>query len=631
MLFLFRRKKPQYNIIEEPMQKIINIVKDYLTKETNNALLITGKWGVGKTYFFDNILSEKIEETSIKEDENVKYKPIRVSLSGVTNIGDIERRIVAELYPSLNKEIKWGKGIFKFLLSIPKIKEYIPEIPNSDVIDSGTNNLVICFDDLERRSKTFPIDSLIGYINNLTENNNLKTIIIANTDKIKDESFDEIKEKLIGREIEYKINIEEVFDILIQNEFQSFSEYTKFLRKEKEFICSFFQDYKNIRTLKFILSYYHDIFSQIEIIAPHIGYIQSNKNDILKRTLLFTIAIAIEFKRARCLKEDKETMSYELWPFLDFIRDEGEDSIEEDKDISVKVKKREKTDPSKLKYKYYGHYDYEFYESIFDYIVGINTFDSALFEKEVKEKSGIVEGQDISESYKVYNEINSDYIFEISNEEYKKLLYKMLQYVDIGDYRLEDYVGIYNHVIKYNNPLGIAEEDLKDRIIRGIEKGKDRFTYNPDLLRRLPYFEKSDKQNNIEVIIEYCLAINKEKEEEKYRKDSVLLETDFELWCQKVKEEYNNIPIFRYIDSLLISDFYSKNIRLRQNISDLIKDRITYSSVILRSEIVFYRQLQESIEEREKELKSGPEWYTYNKFNELLKKIIDIADQIPSN
>ena len=614
------------------MHKIINIVKDYLTRETNNALLITGQWGVGKTYFFNNILSKEIEKVSTKENESVKYKPIRISLSGVTSIDDIERRIVAELYPSLNKGTKIGKGIFKFLSSVPKIKEYIPEIPNSDVIDSETDNLIICFDDLERRSKTFPIDSLIGYINNLTENNNLKTIIIANTDEIKNKkSFNKIKEKLIGREIEYKINIEEVFDTLIQNEFQSFSEYTKFLQKEKEFICSFFQDYKNIRTLKFILSYYHDIFSQIGIIAPHIGYIQSNKNNILKRTLLFTIAIAIEFKRARCSKEDKETMSYELWPFLDFIRDEGEDSIEEDKDISVKVKKGEKTDPSKLKYKYYGHYDYEFYESIFDYIVGINTFDSTLFEKEVKEKSGIVEGQDVSESYKVYNEINSDYIFEISNEEYKKLLYKMLQYVDIGDYRLEDYVGIYNHVIKYNNPLGIAEEDLKDRIIRGIEKGKDRFTYNPDLLRRLPYFEKSDKQNNIEGIIEYCLAINKEKEEEKYRKDSVLLETDFELWCQKVKEEYNNIPIFTYIDSLLIFDFYNKNIRLRQNISDLIKDRITYSSAILRSEIVFYRQLQKSIEEREEELKSGPEWYTYNKFNELLKKIIDIGDQIPSN
>ena len=170
------------------MQKIIDIVKDYLTKETNNALLITGEWGVGKTYFFDNKLSEEIKKTSIKENGSVNYKPIRVSLSGVTSVDDIERRIVAELYPSLNKGIKWGKGIFKFLLSIPKIKEYIPEIPNSDVIDSETDNLVICFDDLERKSKTFPIDSLIGYINNLTENSNLKIIIIGNTDKIK-ESF----------------------------------------------------------------------------------------------------------------------------------------------------------------------------------------------------------------------------------------------------------------------------------------------------------------------------------------------------------------------------------------------------------------------------------------------------------
>ena len=204
------------------MDNIINVVKDYLTRETNNALLITGQWGVGKTYFFDNKLSEEIKGISIKKNESVKYKPIRVSLSGVISIDDIERRIVAELYPSLNKGLKWGKGIFKFLLSTPKIKEYIPEIPNSDVIDSETDNLIICFDDLERRSKTFPIDSLIGYINNLTENNNLKTIIIANTNKIEDNNFDEIKEKLIGREIEYKINIEEVFDTLIQSEFQSF-------------------------------------------------------------------------------------------------------------------------------------------------------------------------------------------------------------------------------------------------------------------------------------------------------------------------------------------------------------------------------------------------------------------------
>ena len=379
------------------MQKIIDIVKDYLTRETNNALLITGEWGVGKTYFFDNKLSEEIKEISIKENGSVNYKPIRVSLSGVTSIDDIERRIVAELYPSLNKGIKWGKGIFKFLLSIPKIKEYIPEIPNSDVIDSETDNLVICFDDLERKSKTFPIDSLIGYINNLTENSNLKIIIIGNTDKIK-ESFDEIKEKLIGREIEYKINIEEVFDTLIQNEFQT--EYTKFLQKEKNFICSFFQDYKNIRTLKFILTRYHDIHSQIEKIAPSIQYIQSNKEALLKDTLLFTIAIAIEHKKGKVTRNSKEEVDNKFRITQKDIR-----RLLNDKFSSDEKKDEVETILEIIKSKYYNenNFSYFFYESIFNYIVGINILDKDLLDKDIKEKYKISEDNTIPECYITYN------------------------------------------------------------------------------------------------------------------------------------------------------------------------------------------------------------------------------------
>ena len=363
------------------MQKIIDIVKDYLIKESNNALLITGQWGVGKTYFFDNKLSEEIKGISIKKNESVKYKPIRISLSGVTSIDDIERRIVAELYPSLNKGTKIGKGIFKFLLSLPKIKEYIPEIPNSDVIDSETDNLIICFDDLERRSKTFPIDSLIGYINNLTENNNLKTIIIANTNKIEDNNFDEIKEKLIGREIEYKINIEEVFDTLIQSEFQSFSEYTEFLQKEKNFICSFFHNYKNIRTLKFILTRYHDIYSQIEKIAPSIDYIHSNKDTVLKETLLFTIAISIEYKGGSVTRNNKE----EIDNIIRFSRKDIERFLNKETSHDQK-NDEEETILKKIKSNYYyqNNVIYYFYEPIFDYIIGLNILDENLLEKDIK-------------------------------------------------------------------------------------------------------------------------------------------------------------------------------------------------------------------------------------------------------
>lgn len=606
------------------MEKIINIVKDYLTRETNNALLITGEWGVGKTYFFDNKLSKEIKGTSIKENESFKYKPIRVSLSGVTSIDDIERRIIAELYPSLNKEVKWGKAIFKLFLSIPKIKEYIPEIPNSDVIDSGTNNLVICFDDLERISKTFPIDSLIGYINNLTENNNLKTIIIANTDKIKDESFNEIKEKLIGREIEYKINIEEVFDTLIQGEFQSFSEYTKFLQKEEEFICGFFQDYKNIRTLKFILSYYHDIFSQIEIIAPSIQYVQSNKEALLKDTLLFTIAISIEYKEGNITKNSKDeidnTFKIDIERITRLLHSDQPEENDEPQTILEAIKS-----------KYYNEnsFNYFFYESIFNYIVGVNILEEDLLDKDIKEKYKISEDNTIPECYITYNRINFDEVFSMTNATYKQLLTNILSYVDNGEYRLEHYNSIYNLVLSFNNPLKIKEDKLKNKIIKGIKKNKDKFVYDSKLSDKLHYIiEGSNVDKNEIEIVDLCLTINNEKEQEKYKQDSTnlinILKNNFDHFEHQVKHKYNTIPIFAYINSKTIYKFYNDKRDLRVRLFDIFNHRCIYCGKdILRVEKHFYEQLQQSIQKKAtNKLKSGPEWFVYNNFNELLKSII---------
>ena len=608
------------------MQKIIDIVKDYLTRETNNALLITGEWGVGKTYFFNNILSKEIEKVSTKENESVKYKPIRVSLSGVTSIDDIERRIVAELYPSLNKGTKIGKGIFKFLLSVPKIKEYIPEIPNSDVIDSETDNLIICFDDLERRSKTFPIDSLIGYINNLTENNNLKTIIIANTNKIEDNNFDEIKEKLIGREIEYKINIEEVFDTLIQSEFQSFSEYTKFLQKEKNFICSFFQDYKNIRTLKFILTRYHDIHSQIEIIAPSIQYIQSNKEALLKDTLLFAIAIAIEHKKGKVTRNSKEEVDNKFR----ITRKDLQKYFSKQPSSNQEIKEEEETILEIIKSKYYNenNFSYFFYEPIFDYIVGLNVFDERYFEEDVKKRYRISENNTVSECYKIYNQINSDEVFSMSNDTYKQLLKKMLSYVDKGEYDLEHYNSIYSFCLRYNNPLEITEKNLKDRIIRGIEKGRDKFVYSSELSRILFYQKGADVDGNMKEIVDFCLTINGEKEQEKYKKEATnlidLLKNNFDHFAHKIEHKYNNIPIFTYIKGEDVFNIYNSRIDLRKGLFNVFNHRyLYYGEDILQKEKDFYTQLQQSIEEKANQLKSGPEWVVYSKFNELLEKIKD--------
>lgn len=618
------------------MQKIINIVKDYLTKENNNALLITGEWGVGKTYFFNNILSKEIEKTSTKENESVKYTPIRISLFGVTSINDIEKRIILEIYPLLkNKGLKIGKGLLNVILSSPIIKELTQQIPEnilnlsddykSDIINSKTSSLVICFDDLERKSHIFPISSLIGYINNFTENNNLKVIIIGNTNNM-EENFVEIKEKLIGREIEYKINIEEVFDTLIQSEFQSFSGYIEFLQKEKNFICSFFHNYKNIRTLKFILTRYHDIYSQIEKIAPSIQYIQSYKEAILKDTLLFTIAIAIEHKKGKVTRNSKEEVDNKFR----ITRKDLQKYFSKQPSSNQEIKEEEETILEIIKSKYYNenNFSYYFYEPIFDYIVGLNILNENLLEKDIKKKYKISEDNTIPECYITYNRINSDEVFSMTNASYKQLLTNMLFYVDNGEYRLEHYNRIYNLVLSFNNPLEIKEDNLKNRIIKGMKKNKDKFVYNPKLPNKLLYIKgESDVDKNEKEIIDLCLTINNEKEQEKHKQDSTnlinILKNDFALFEHQVESKYNNIPIFKYIKSKEIFNFYNSERHLRIKLFDTfnLRHRSCRKDILLM-EKHFYEQLQQSIEKKEKQLKSGPEWALYNNFNELLQSII---------
>ena len=634
--FFFGRKKPNLNIDkDEPMQKIINVVKDYLTRETNNALLITGKWGVGKTYFFNNILSKKIEGINIKGDASSTYTSIRVSLFGVTNIDDLERRIVAPVRALLiNGVIELGEKALNYFLSSIGLGGFFPEsfsklidefkATNNNIIKSKANNLVICFDDLERISKDFHIENLIGYVNNLSENYDFKVILIGNTDKIENSNFKEIKEKLIGVEIEFDNDIKLVFDNIVKNKFHEEqsknNKYENFLEEKKDLICSFFNDkYKNIRTLLIVLESYKHIYSAI--IGLNSAPLREYRNDLIKSTLLFTIAIAIEFKKGNLSKKDKERMND--WDTLDF-----DNLLGGDESVQAETKEIEGINLEKIRNKYYMGSIYKFYETIFDYIVGIDTFIEKKFIKEAKQKYGISQNENLPDCYKALNEISTDVIFKISNKEYKNRLNEVLQYVDKGEYELDRYVNAYIHIIKYGDPLEIGEENLKDRIIAGIEKGKNNLEYNHELANMSQYLHFPNSMDEYtREILQFCLAINEEKQQEIHKNESAALEKllkpdKFEEF-KKVAVEKVTVPIFAYIDSKLIFDFYEKNIPLREDIANFIKERvITYASpAVLDLEKNFYTQLQQSIEKKANQLKLGPEWVTCSKFNELLKNI----------
>ena len=271
---------------------------------------------------------------------------------------------------------------------------------------------------------------------------------------------------------------------------------------------------------------------------------------------------------------------------------------------------------------------YKFYETIFDYIIGIDTFIEKKFIKEAKQKYGISQNENLPDCYKALNEISTDVIFKISNKEYKNRLNEVLQYVDKGEYELDSYLGIYNHIIKFGDPLKKGEENLKKRIIKGIKKGKDKLQYNQELTQMSQYLLFPNSMDEYaKEILQFCLAINEEKQQEIHKKESAALEellesNEFEKF-KKVAVEKATVPIFAYIDSKLIFDFYNKNIPLREDIASFVKERVITNAplAVLKLEKNFYIQLQQSIQKKANQLKSGPEWAVYSKFNELLESV----------
>ncbi|MGG0704843.1 P-loop NTPase fold protein [Bacillus paramobilis] len=199
----------------ESMQYIVDSILDYIDRDkTNHAILLNGKWGSGKTYFWENVLKEKIEAKEkqnkgiwrFKKEVDVKKRnAIYVSLYGVNSIEEINKKIFLGKWEKLQKITgsKIGGGVSEIAkamlgsvknMELPYIKGI--EVPN---IDFGQflnfTDTVLCFDDLERAS--IDINEILGYINNFVEHDGVKVILIANEN--------EIEAKLNDKNLELKI------------------------------------------------------------------------------------------------------------------------------------------------------------------------------------------------------------------------------------------------------------------------------------------------------------------------------------------------------------------------------------------------------------------------------------------
>jgi hypothetical protein len=202
--------------MSNPNKHIENYLDEYLKmKSPGFAVMVSGPWGCGKTYFIKDYMEEE-------RAQKICY----ISLYGVKDIDEIDRRIFLALHPKLDGDYTdLVTHTFNGALTLIKGDKVLSKLKFKDFIHAAKDRALV-FDDLER----CPLEkkNVMGYINAFVEHKNNHVVIIANEEEIakqeltdgedakKRSAYARVKEKLIGKTFTIDSNIRNVLPSIIK-------------------------------------------------------------------------------------------------------------------------------------------------------------------------------------------------------------------------------------------------------------------------------------------------------------------------------------------------------------------------------------------------------------------------------
>ncbi len=284
------------------------------------AVLITGKWGCGKTYYIKNLLKQWESEFNYEDDKSIVLKPIYVSLNGLSSIKSINERISAEINPFLHSKVaRISKEVFKGLLKTGlKINLDFNDDKESDgsvsfnldafgIFNSDSDKVkgkkLIILDDVERCQVT--MEELFGYINNFVEHSKCNVILIADEEKILEQyeaiekteegklpkSYKHIKEKLVGQTFVYKSDASRVLQFFIN----TLDDVGFIEQLDNEAIIDIYNasETENLRSLRQILMSYQRFYSKI----PNSYKTYPKTQEYFRQLLYYFFIVGFEYKQ----------------------------------------------------------------------------------------------------------------------------------------------------------------------------------------------------------------------------------------------------------------------------------------------------------------------------------------------
>lgn len=191
--------------------ELTNFIKNYLDNDkTNRAIILNGEWGTGKSYYIINSLIPELTPD----------RCIHISLYGINSLEDLSKKIFWDAALKQSPEILKSTPVIagkSILTGILRAKDLLPS--NSDLSDLyekvNLKDKLVIIEDFER--SFIDQTKILGYINNLVENDGVKILIVANENEISDDNYFSIKEKTIGDTIQYTCNYDETITNIISS------------------------------------------------------------------------------------------------------------------------------------------------------------------------------------------------------------------------------------------------------------------------------------------------------------------------------------------------------------------------------------------------------------------------------
>lgn len=165
--------------------KYNEFIENYLINDkTKSAIMLIGGWGTGKSYYIQNVLKPYLNDKRAKSC-------ITVSLYGLNELKEISKSIYLEIKTrhSANSSEKGNIAKIAAKTILKGVTSYfgVDLSSNADdlqkLYDSvDLSDKLIVLEDLERTN--IPIKDVLGYVNNLVEQDNAKVLLVANEKEI---------------------------------------------------------------------------------------------------------------------------------------------------------------------------------------------------------------------------------------------------------------------------------------------------------------------------------------------------------------------------------------------------------------------------------------------------------------